>query len=432
MTKYPDANFAVISDLHFYDTSLGCEGVAFKQELGMDRKMLAESEEMLDYVIEDLVDSDITFLMICGDLTKDGEAVNHEKLSAKLEVLLNCGIKVIVTPGNHDINNYGAAEFSGSVKSPISSISAEDFKRIYGEMGYSDALMSDSNSLSYVSEPIPDLWVLAIDSCCYDENSADDMHSIVGGRINKDTEQWIKSVLSEAKKRNKAVIAFLHHGIIEQWDGQARLYPDSLVENRTRIGQLLASNDVRFVFTGHNHAQNITQSNFSEKCLCDVGTGSLITYPCPIRYCNLNSSSLTIITETIADKVRPQSDFLDASIKAVREYIYHVAHKDLLKYRLSSAEAGYISDALGEAFVAHYSGNADMRLRQIVPLDKLSMWGGIVFAIQQKYVIDPLWKSASKENNHTRISIDTELTSKEYYFGEKFILSLKKFVLSHT
>ena len=432
MTKYPNVNFAVISDLHFYDSSLGDEGAAFEQELSMDRKMLVESEELLDHMIEDLLDSDIKFLMVCGDLTKDGEAVNHKKLSAKLQVLVNRGIKVTVTPGNHDINNYGAARFSGSVKDSVSSISAEGFKKIYGEMGYRDALMSDSNSLSYVSEPIPGLWVLAIDSCCYNENSADRTLSTVGGRIKKSTAQWLTAVLEDAKKMSKPVIAFLHHGLIEHWDGQLRLDPDSLIENHRHIGQLLATNDVRFVFTGHNHAQSIAQSTFSKKYLCEVGTGSLITYPCPIRYCNLSNNSLTISTETLAEKMRLDSDFLDAAINSVKDYVHHVTYKDLLEYRLSDADAGYISNALGEAFVAHYSGNADMSLNSAVPPTKLSIWGRIVFSIHKKYVIDPLWKSASKENNHTKISIEPEFANKEYYFGEKLFMSLKKFIFSYT
>jgi len=428
MTKYPDADFAVISDLHFYDTSLGCAGAAFEQELSIDRKMLAESEELLDYMIGDLIDSNIKFLMVCGDLTKDGEAVNHEKLSVKLQMLVNHGIKVIVTPGNHDINNYNAAGFSGDTKSSVSSIAAEDFKRIYSEMGYSDALTSDSNSLSYVSEPIPGLWVLAIDSCRYDENSAGGTGSIVGGKIEKSTEQWMSFVLSEAKKMNKAVIAFLHHGIIEHWDGQARQYPDCLVKNHDRIGQLLVSNNVSFVFTGHNHAQSIAQTNFSQKCLYDVGTGSLVTYPCPVRYCSLNNSGLTISTETIADKLNSESGFSDIAKNAIKKSVNHMTSKSLLKYKLSDVDAEYIFDALGDAFVAHYSGDADMGQRPAVLLSKLSMWGKIIFAIQQKYVIDPLWESASRGNNHTNISLESEFADEEYYSGEKFILSVKKFV----
>ena len=34
------ANFAVISDPHFYDTDLGTQGQAFETYLGSDRKML--------------------------------------------------------------------------------------------------------------------------------------------------------------------------------------------------------------------------------------------------------------------------------------------------------------------------------------------------------------------------------------------------------
>jgi len=426
MTKYPDAGFAVISDLHFYDTSLGYEGAAFEKELSLDRKMLAESEELLDYMIKDLLKSNIKFLLVCGDLTKDGEALNHEKLSAKLQILVNYGIKVIVTPGNHDINNYSAAEFLGNVKSIVNSVSAEDFKKIYAEMGYGCSLMNDSSSLSYVSEPVPGLWVVAIDSCRYDENKANGIPSVVGGMIKAGTEQWLSNVLSEAKKNYKAVIALMHHGIIEHWNGQSRLYPDSLIKNHNHIANLLVSSNVGFVFTGHNHAQSIVEADFSGKRLCDVGTGSLVTYPCPIRFCNLNDSKLTINTKTIADKLRPGTNFSNVAKNVLKKAMAVASIGDLLKYRISDVDAEYIANVLGEAFAAHYSGDADIRLRPAFQSDKLSLWGKIIFAIQQRYVIDPLWESVSPRNNNASIALNPEFASEKYRTDKRFATMAKK------
>ena len=44
---YPQAEFAVLSDVHIYDTSLGTEGKAFNKYLNNDRKMLIQSLEIL-------------------------------------------------------------------------------------------------------------------------------------------------------------------------------------------------------------------------------------------------------------------------------------------------------------------------------------------------------------------------------------------------
>ena len=43
---YPSVKFAVISDLHYYDASLGTEGSAFEDYLMADRKMLIEAADI--------------------------------------------------------------------------------------------------------------------------------------------------------------------------------------------------------------------------------------------------------------------------------------------------------------------------------------------------------------------------------------------------
>jgi hypothetical protein len=52
MVEYPNAKFAVISDLHYYDNSLGTTGTAFEEVLKSDRKLLKDSADLLDLTIE--------------------------------------------------------------------------------------------------------------------------------------------------------------------------------------------------------------------------------------------------------------------------------------------------------------------------------------------------------------------------------------------
>ena len=49
-SPYPDVSFAVISDLHVYDHSLGITGAAFEKAMSSDRKLLPESIELLEYM----------------------------------------------------------------------------------------------------------------------------------------------------------------------------------------------------------------------------------------------------------------------------------------------------------------------------------------------------------------------------------------------
>ena len=75
------AKFAVISDPHVYDTAALGVNADFEAYLLQDRKMVKESIEILDAVIGDFKGSALDFVLIPGDLTKDGEKINHQVLA---------------------------------------------------------------------------------------------------------------------------------------------------------------------------------------------------------------------------------------------------------------------------------------------------------------------------------------------------------------
>ena len=103
-----DARFAVLSDLHFYDPRLGTSGQAFEDYLNQDPKLLKESEAILDAAITNIVQQHVQFVLVAGDLTKDGELLDHVRVAQQLRRLEQRGIQVFVIPGNHDINNPDA------------------------------------------------------------------------------------------------------------------------------------------------------------------------------------------------------------------------------------------------------------------------------------------------------------------------------------
>ncbi len=64
---YPDAYFSVISDTHIYDASLGSSGAAFERAMNSDRNLLLDSQALLDYAINEIIASEVNFVLICGD-----------------------------------------------------------------------------------------------------------------------------------------------------------------------------------------------------------------------------------------------------------------------------------------------------------------------------------------------------------------------------
>ncbi|MDR1836110.1 MAG: metallophosphoesterase [Treponema sp.] len=400
---YPDSFFAVISDIHIYDPSLGSSGAAFEEILMSDRKLLLDSQDLLDCAIDSIILSGAGFVLVSGDLTKDGELVNHTIAAEKLKRLLDANIKVYVVPGNHDINNPDAVRFLGDKTEPVATVSAGDFERIYGDFGFNAALMRDSGSLSYVTEPAEGLWLLAIDACRYRENKPG-KHEIVSGKISRNTADWIAGVLQEAADRNKAVMVLMHHGVVEHWNGQARLHPNYIVKDYAKFAGFLASWNVRLCFTGHYHAQDITRSGVDGKFIYDVETGSLVTAPCPVRFAEIKNNAINIRTETIVDRLYPGTDFAANAHAFVKRTVMLETEGILKMLLVSGKDTEIISNAVGDAFTAHYSGDENPALRP--PLDKslLGVWGRFVLNVQQ-YVLDGLWDDLPPADNNVSLQL---------------------------
>jgi len=398
---YPEAFFAVISDIHVYDSSLGSSGAAFEKIMNSDRKLLLDSQDLLDYAIKEIIASKVNFVLICGDLSKDGELINHNIVAQRLSKLTDAGIPAYVVPGNHDINNPDAEKYNGDTTEPVPSINADDFARIYGEFGFNAAIMRDDDSLSYVAEPVEGLWLLALDACRYREN-VPGKHEIVSGKISQKTADWTASVLHEAAKRSKAVMAMMHHGTVEHWVGQSKLHPDYLILDYVNFGNFLASWDVRFIFTGHYHAQDVTRGEYKGKSIYDIETGSLVTAPCPVRYVYMKDNVMNIRTDTIVDRLHPGTEFAPNAIAFVKKTVMLEAAEVLRQYKVSEKDIAIITDAVGDAFNAHYSGDEDPSLRKTVDKSKLGLWGRFVLG-QQQYVIDGLWADLKPADNNVML-----------------------------
>jgi hypothetical protein len=373
--------------------------------MNSDRKLLLDSQDLLDYAINQIIASKVNFVLVCGDLTKDGELVNHNIAAQRLKKLTAAGIPAYVVPGNHDINNPDAVRYSGDATEPVASISADDFARIYGDFGFNSAIMRDDDSLGYVVEPVEGLWLLAMDACRYREN-VPGKHEIVSGKISQRTADWIASVLRSATEKNKAVMAMMHHGTVEHWNGQRKLHPDYLIQDFANFGDFLASWNVRFIFSGHYHAQDITRGEYNGKHLpkfiYDIETGSLVTAPCPVRYIEIKDGAMNIRTETIVDKLYPGTDFAPNAAAFVKKTVMLEAASVLRKFKVSEKDIAIITDAVGDAFNAHYSGDEDSFFRPPLDKSKLGLWGRFVLG-QQQYVIDGLWNDLKPADNNVKL-----------------------------
>jgi len=285
--QFPQLRFAILSDLHYMAPSLLVrDGPAFQTYLAQDPKLLRETPAICEQIVAEIVQAQPQIVLVAGDLTKDGERVSHEGVIPYLQRLKAAGAQVFVCPGNHDINNPHAVSFDDAVTNRVPSITPADFATLYADFGYGAALARDPNSLSYVAEPVPGLWVLSMDSCRYDDVS-NAISPCVGGFFDAERLDWIIHQLVAARAQGKTVIGLMHHGLVQHYEGQEFLFGDFLLTDWQNVAAQFAGLGLHLVFTGHYHAQDVVLGNFPGGDLYDVETGSAAQYPCAYRIADL-------------------------------------------------------------------------------------------------------------------------------------------------
>ena len=358
-----EITFAVFSDPHFYSASLGTEGAAFEAYLAQDRKLLRESEAILDAAIDGIIrQGNVKFVLVPGDLTKDGELFNHFLFALKMHKLRRAGIKVLVAPGNHDINNPHAFCYMGDEAVPIPNVSPQMFNWIYYHCGYGRAVSRDPDSLSYVAEPVRGVWIISMDTCRYDTNAVDES-SATGGRFKPETLDWVLKMIRLGKARGKQLIGMMHHGLLEHFSGQSELFPEYVVDDWRSISRDLAQAGLNVVFTGHYHADDIARADFEGgRFLFDMETASLVSYPCPYRIITLRpGKDLSVDTGFISDidydtggVPFPQyaENYLTGGLTRISYYMLQT------QYGLPEGEPTLtFANQLAQAFTAHYAGD---------------------------------------------------------------------------
>ena len=194
------AKIIVFSDPHYFDPSLGASGAAFENYLVNDRKLIAESDAIMQELVSQILSSDAKIVVVPGDLTKDGEKICHEKFALYLKQLKDAGKIVIVAPGNHDVNNPNSVNYVGDGTRSIPNISPIEFKQIYNDYGYGSAYAKDSNSLSYAVEPIKGVVFIVMDALKYGVGSW-----ATSGKFSESTFAWTLNQIAIAKAQNKTV-----------------------------------------------------------------------------------------------------------------------------------------------------------------------------------------------------------------------------------
>ena len=406
---YPETSFIVFSDPHLYDTSLGTEGKAFESYLADDRKLLRESTEILDAAVAEIKNEKAGFVLVVGDMTKDGEISSHQLVVSYLRQLEASGKKVYVVLGNHDIRNGHSYKYVGDTAERVPNITAAEFADMYGDFGYKEAIYRDTASLSYVAELQSGLWLLALEGCRYSENIEDET-PITDGKFSAATMQWIEEMLEKAAAEKKAVIVMVHHGVVEHYAGQEKNFGEYIIDDFPAVSKLLAMYNARLVFTGHYHAQDITLARWPEpnKFVFDIETGSLVTYPAPYRIVRIDALQKAVVQTKHVESISSHPDDFQGYARAYAQSgIEGIATKAMMDYKVNQAEAEKLAGQVAQAFLAHYAGDENLPSGQeAMQTSGLSIPGWVVVNFRKNLVVG-LWHDLPPPDNNITIDLKT-------------------------
>jgi predicted MPP superfamily phosphohydrolase len=141
-------DFAVISDMHFYPSTLMSDSDAWHDYCENNIKLFPQSEAMIRTAIETALkrNPELKYILVPGDLTKDGEYEAHRALAVILEEYEEkYNIDFFVTTGNHDINQQKSTSFASGKQESTRSLQYNEFAEVYKNLGY-DLAFSRYNS----------------------------------------------------------------------------------------------------------------------------------------------------------------------------------------------------------------------------------------------------------------------------------------------
>ncbi len=254
------------------------EGMLNREEFyyaAQQGQMNYESTAIIKSMLADFAASDSDILLIAGDLT-NGKRQSHLEMAQLLKNVEQSGKRVYVINGNHDCDEE---------KDDIY-IDADEFKTIYADFGFNEALERDENSASYTADLSDKYRLIAIDSCIYGKDD---------GEITDAKLEWITAQAKKAESDGKQLVAMMHHSLLPHF------YVQPMIKKYSKFADKFSELGINVVLTGHIHANDISSAVAKNgKTIYDIQTGSLITAPNAYREITLSASSADVKTKYVA------------------------------------------------------------------------------------------------------------------------------------
>ncbi len=315
--------FAVASDLHYNvpEEELTASG-EIDDEIYWYANRRAAMENESGFIIDEFLnqcaeDDNIEFVLISGDIADNGKSIaqEHYDVAAKFAAFEEkTGKQIYVTVGNHDAGL--------NCETTI-----DDFKRIYHDFGYAEALTVVEDNCSYTADLGDKYRLISLDSCDPDKSTGDGMSA--------EKMDWVRKQAQQAKKDGRYPILMMHHNLLDHMPVQSIFSKDFIVQFHLSTADLFANWGIKLVFTGHEHCSDAaTYTSTLGNVIYDFATTSLTMYPLQYRYFELTDDEIKYEAKTV-DKL--DTEALSATVDG-----YSQEQLDLMNAGLNDYSKGFL------------------------------------------------------------------------------------------
>ncbi len=315
--------FAVASDLHYNvpEEELTASG-EIDDEIYWYANRRAAMENESGFIIDEFLnqcaeDDNIEFVLISGDIADNGKVIaqEHYDVAAKFAAFEEkTGKQIYVTVGNHDAGLNCETTL-------------DDFKRIYHDFGYAEALTVVEDNCSYTANLGDKYRLISLDSCDPDKSTGDGMSA--------EKMDWVRKQAQQAKKDGRYPILMMHHNLLDHMPVQSIFSKDFIVQFHLSTADLLANWGIKLVFTGHEHCSDAaTYTSTLGNVIYDFATTSLTMYPLQYRYFEITDDEIKYEAKTV--------DKLDTEALSTAIDGYSQEQLDLMNAGLNDYSKGFL------------------------------------------------------------------------------------------
>ena len=316
-----DTAFYLLTDSHYVSKKNWVEGKPFTFRERNDQIALKATPEILDTFIEKVIaDTDTDTVLFTGDNVNNCDMNSHYEFKERLERLTKAGKKVYVIYATHDYSGGGednnwfkSCRYTETGTEPIEAMSKGGLFDFYYDYGPKQALSVHRESGSFTVQLGEKVRLIAI----VDNGDG-------GGYCGlfEDGVEWLKNEIKAAGENGDFVLLATHHPVLPPWEVYRHVADYEMYGGYKELWKIMCENDVRVIFTGHTHIQNIRKyTDENGKWFLDVSTIALANAAGKMRKITVDSKSgCCDITSVGIEKLKG----IDTGGLSAFDYLYHL------------------------------------------------------------------------------------------------------------